>query len=86
MTKELKDLINYIDNIYPLTIVSDRYSGVYSGGNYLAFNLDFDEIPEEINDSDLPCSKWWNENKKFIVGKGESITDAVFDLVRQLMK
>lgn len=41
--RELKPFIE--DEIYPLTIISDRYTGAYSGGEYLAFNLDFDEIP-----------------------------------------
>lgn len=37
-----------INDIYPLTIIRDRYNDVYSGGKYLAFNLDADEIPTAI--------------------------------------
>ncbi len=41
MTKD--DRAFWIDNPYPLTIVADRYGGAYSGGNYVAFPLHFDE-------------------------------------------
>lgn len=34
--------------LYPLTIIKDRYSGVYSGGKWLAFNLDPEEIPMDF--------------------------------------
>lgn len=47
-------------DIYPLTIICDRYSGTYSGGEYLAFNLDFDEIPQEVlgDDTTAICYKF----------------------------
>jgi hypothetical protein len=70
-----------INEIYPLTIIRDRYNGIYSGGSYLAFNLNYDEIPIEISGSDIPCLEWWKENKYILVGKGYDITSAIFDLV-----
>ena len=70
-----------INEIYPLTIIRDRYDGIYSGGMYLAFNLDYDEIPSEISGSDIPCLEWWKENKYILVGKGYDITSAIFDLI-----
>ena len=70
-----------INEIYPLTIIRDRYDGIYSGGMYLAFNLDYDEIPSEISGSDIPCLEWWEENKYILVGKGYDITSAIFDLI-----
>ena len=30
------------NEMYPLTIIKDRYNGTYSGGMYLAFNLEYD--------------------------------------------
>ena len=70
-----------INEIYPLTIIRDSYNGVYSGGCYLAINLNYDEIPIEISGSDIPCLEWWKENKYILVGKGYDITSAIFDLV-----
>ena len=69
--------------IYPLTIICDRYGGVYSGGRYLAFNLDYDEIPSAINGDDMECYGYWLENQ-LIVGKGRYIEEAVDDLYNQL--
>ena len=36
------------NNIYPLTIIRDRYCGSYSGGTYVAFNLESPEVPKEV--------------------------------------
>ena len=44
------------EDIYPLTVIRDRYNGTYSGASYLAFNLDSNLVPSEIHESDVPCS------------------------------
>ena len=74
-----------MNKIYPLTIICDRYGGVYSGGRYLAFNLDYDEIPSAINGDDISCYEYWLENK-IIVGKGRYMEEAYDDLWYQLEK
>lgn len=71
------------DEIYPLTIVSDRYSGVYSGGAYTAWNMDADEIPADINGGDIECDKFWEENR-LVCGKGSTVSEAVLDLYLKL--
>lgn len=71
------------DEIYPLTIISDRYNGTYSGGGYLAFNLYSDQIPEEVSGSDLECASFWN-NTQLIVGKGSTPENAHQDLFDKL--
>ena len=43
------------DEIYPLTITADRYTGTYSGGQFIAWNLGADEVPEEIYYDDCGC-------------------------------
>lgn len=71
--------------IYPLTIICDRYSGTYSGGEYLAFNLDFSEIPTEILCDDVTCMEFWDYNSdKYIIGKGSCIDEAIDNLVELL--
>ena len=71
--------------LYPLTIISDRYSGTYSGGNYLAFNEYFYDIPEEIDADDVTCSVFWSEHgDEHIVGKGDKIDDAINDLFTKI--
>lgn len=47
-------------DIYPLTIVKDRYTGVYSGGEWTAWHCDADEVPPEIASGDLPCGRFWD--------------------------
>lgn len=75
------------DEIYPLTIVKDRYSGAYSGGEHTAWNLDFYEIPIDIALDDVCCMEFWEneENKqKYIVGKGRTVSEALADLYVKL--
>ena len=88
------------EDIYPLTVVRDRYNGTYSGASYLAFNLDSNLVPSEVHDSDVPCSYFWDliDEGNFVegkvardyrdivkyVGKGATIEDAVIDLYRKM--
>lgn len=76
-----EDLIT--DSIYPLTIVSDRYNGAYSGGKYTAWNLDPDKIPTEINADDTTCRLFWIDltiDNKIPHGVGKTIEEAVGNL------
>lgn len=85
-----------MENIYPLTIVSDRYSGSYSGALFLAFNTDFWNLPKEIEGSDPECWNFWatyidvetitqpDYFGKVFVGKGSSVNDAFEDLKKKL--
>ena len=78
-----------IDHIYPLTIVSDRYDGTYSGGKYLALNSWPEDVSEDIHGSDLECRDFWikvSKNPKFIVGKGETVQEAYDDLKENIIK
>ena len=72
--------------IYPLTIISDRYGGIYSKGKYLAFNLEYDEIPSSINGDDVDCHSFWIENEDYLVGKGNCIDKAIEDLCYKIKK
>lgn len=67
------------NEMYPLTIIKDRYNGTYSGGMYLAFNLEYDEIPLDVSGSDMNCANFWKYTK-LIVGKGANIKQAYDDL------
>lgn len=68
---------------YPCTIVQDRYTGTYSGGKWTAFNLDPDEIPTAINDSDVPCATFWARNN-LAVGLGDTPNEALENLTNKL--
>ena len=70
------------DSIYPLTIVSDRYFGLYSGGNFTAWNRNPSGIPEEISEDDVTCWEFWNigEGKDMLCGKGQTVEEAVGNL------
>ena len=88
------------EDIYPLTVIRDRYNGTYSGASYLAFNLDSNLVPSEVHESDVPCSYFWDliDGGNFVegkvardyrdvvkyVGKGATIEDAVVDLYRKM--
>lgn len=47
-------------DIYPLTITKDRYTGVYSGGEWTAWYCDADDIPPEIASDDVTCCEFWS--------------------------
>lgn len=49
-----------IFDIYPLTITKDRYTGVYSGGEWTAWHCDADEVPSEIASDDVTCCDFWS--------------------------
>lgn len=75
---------------YPLTIVMDRYSGVYSGGYFTAWNRYSQDIPSYIDDSDGAAMAFWdNYHKKEeifedgyqMVGFGETAEAAIKDLI-----
>ena len=68
-----------IKDIYPLTVVKDRYTGVYSGGKFTAWNLEPYEVPLEICDGDGPCMNFW-DRKEVLAGCGETPTEAIIDL------
>lgn len=70
-------------DIYPLTITKDRYSGTYSEGEFLAWNLDADEVPDDIYSDDCGCYAFWRQNE-IPVGKGQSIREAILDLYLRL--
>lgn len=72
-------------DIYPLTVVCDRYAGAYSGGQYTAWNLDCSDVPEEINADDVTCMNfWYRDEKPYIIGIGDTLIEAVKDLENKL--
>ena len=70
-------------DVYPLTIVKDRYNGCYSGGAYTAWNKEPQEIPEAIDLGDIDCWNFWSDNKE-IVGIGLTPNLAVENLINKL--
>ena len=76
-----------IKELYPVTIIMDRYSGTYSGASWLAFNLDYNEIPDAVCGSDIDCLNFWeNEGKDMVVGKGAYPQEALNDLYWKVWK
>ena len=57
-------------DMYPITILTDRYGGTYSGGGWLAFNLPPEEIPFEVDDIPL----WLTYQGKTLKFMGELTT------------
>ena len=70
-------------NLYPLTIIRDRYTGVYSGGEFTAWNLYPEDVPEEIYADDIGCSIFFRYTK-IVYGRGKTADDAIMDLMNRL--
>lgn len=73
------------EKIYPLTVIPDRYGGAYSEGGYLAFNLDPNEVPEDVYGDDTACMMFWCRNS-LPVGKGQTPYEAIKNLYKKLQK
>ena len=73
------------ESIYPLTIVSDRYGGVYSHGTFTAWNLAMYEVPIEIASDDVTCINFLGKNT-IPCGKGATVEEAVGNLYIALQK
>lgn len=71
------------EDIYPLVIIEDRYTGVYSNGEYTAWNMYFDEIPQDIDGDDVSCYDFWHSYDG-IVGLGRTPNEAIEDLRKKL--
>ena len=70
-------------DLYPVTIVTDRYSGCASGGAYLAFYCDPWDVPGEIDDADAIADAFWRTTKEPI-GRGHTPQEALDDLLVRL--
>lgn len=77
------EFIRWAVSCYPLTIISDRYSGCYSRGRFTAWPLYPGEIPEDQDGCDISCSVFWG-NYADPVGKGETPELAFEDLKQKI--
>lgn len=66
--------------MYPLTIVADRYNGVYSGGRYTAWSSEPWGVPEEIFGDDIECFDFFRYNNDLLYGIGQTAEEAEKDL------
>jgi len=70
---------------YPVTIVKDRYGGGYSGGSFLAFNMEFGEIPWIVGADDVSEREGWLRlDKRIKYGRGNTPNEALEDLGKRL--
>jgi hypothetical protein len=76
------DVFNRMETIYPLTIKADRYSGVYSGGEYTAWPCNEADIPDEVFADDVTCAHEWGviKSERQHVGIGCTPSVALVDL------
>lgn len=72
-------------DVYPLTIVSDRYGGAYSGGRFTAWCLDSTKVPADIHEDDVTCHNFW-EDPLVLAGRGRTIERALNDLKRRMLR
>lgn len=75
----------WLNTHYPTTIIRDRYNGTYSGAKWLAFPLDFYQVPGEVDGGDTECMMFWGTYND-PVGKGATPKDAIEDLTKQFKR
>lgn len=66
-------------DIWPLTIVKDRYDGVYSGGKWTAWNMNHWKVPKAVNGDDHECASLCAIYNA-VYGRGETPQEAIDDL------
>lgn len=69
---------------FPLTIVADHYRGSYSGGKYVAFPYDYDELDPAIHGGDGDCAAYWSNVDQSTYGVGETPQEALQSLVERM--
>jgi hypothetical protein len=75
----------WLGHKYPCAIVRDRYSGVYSGGAFVAFPLYYWDVPKEVDGSDTECAEFWNGYEE-PYGIGETPDKAYWDLASKYLQ
>lgn len=66
-------------DIYPCTIVADRYDGTYSGGKFTAWPCDYYNLPEELGGGD-PDEMSLFSSDTLLYGKGNTPQEAYENL------
>lgn len=73
----------WLNTHYPTTIIRDRYDGTYSGAEWLAFPLDYFNVPDEVDGGDPECMMFW-DSYDGVVGKGDTPQEAMGDLIKKM--
>lgn len=68
---------------YPITIIMDRYSGVYSGGAWTAWPLEAGLIPCGPREDDVTCAAFWSQYSE-PTGVGDTPTEAYENLKERM--
>ena len=80
---KINDTRTWLSRQYPVSIICDRFDGIYSGGKWVAFPLRFEDIPTDVNSNDLNCIVFW-DNYDEPYGIGDSPDAAFTDLMTKM--
>jgi hypothetical protein len=69
---------------YPATICPARYSGIYEGGMWVAFNLHAEALPDGWDGGDIDAAEYWGSDQSLLVGRGSTPDAAHDDMSRRL--
>lgn len=71
-------------HLYPVTIITARYSGAYEGGKYCAFHGYPSDVPDDAIGNDIACCAYWGSPEVETVGRGFTPDLALADLQLRL--
>jgi hypothetical protein len=71
--------------LYPVTVTTARYGGIYEPGRWIAFASHPHELPAEWDADDVTCASFFQERRGEI-GGGDTPQEAYDDLVRLLQE
>jgi hypothetical protein len=76
-------------DIYPITVIQDRYGGTYSEALWTAFNSEPQNVPTGPFQDDVTCMNFWEDYDEgklnIIIGKGRTADQAAKDLEEKVL-
>lgn len=70
--------------VYPCTILPARYSGVYEGGQWVAFACEPWEVPQDAFEDDCTCMAWWRTPTVLVAA--DHTPDGAHDLLLKALR
>jgi hypothetical protein len=75
------------EDMWPVTIVTARYGGIYEPGRWLAFAHHPQSLPDDWDAGDVACAAFWSDpRRRAEVGGGDNPQDAYDDLLLKMKR
>lgn len=84
--EDLHTLACKIVDHWTVTIAEDRYTGAYSGGKWIALRGAPHDLPKGPWADNTACQEFWKSTSRWQIGRGDTMRDALEDLIKRNSK